>query len=412
MSRSSDLVISYLEVLHHHRALIAVAYHQGSIDAGGEAATPSAIQDLRRHRALVPLAHDRFRLAASLARHVDEVLQKEQLYAAVGGNIADLAARLPLLIDEVVKAHLEGRTEDLDGYVDTFNNAVFDLADHIEQALEYLRMMADTRFASVRTQAEKQRQNDWYIKRAERISEAIRSLQGGGLLDRIEDEPAAAPVAATFRSQLWERLPQWSQSLLDIIEILKAFLFRLRQVEPAGRRLRAFNLFLKRHPDYLAPDIEELPEPPDWANRAAALAFAAHSDLRDSMAHETLIEIAAKLPPSPALVQRTPKVGTLEADASPEPPSRLIEPRPHQRALRQLLRDLPADGEPLSALDWKRARSDYSDLQDRIWLHCVIHEATLARHRNERVRFEPVEWTPSHPLSGNIGVRDVLVRRV
>jgi len=275
-----------------------------------------------------------------------------------------------------------------------------------------LRMLADTRFASVRTLAEKQRQNAWYIARAERISEALKSLQGGSLLDRIEDEPAAAPLMPAFRGQLWERLPQWRESLLDITEILKTFLYRLRQVEPAGRRLRAFNLFLKRNPDYVVPDIEELTEPPAWAHRAAPLAIVAHPDLRDGSTSENLIDIAAKLPPSPTVIQRPPKVGTLKAGAEQEPRTLVIEPRPHQLALRRLIDEVPGDGEPLSALDWKRARAEYADLPDPIWLHCVLYEATLARRRTERVRFERVELPPVHPLSGNIVVRDVLVRRV
>jgi hypothetical protein len=411
VSRTDDLVVAYIEVLHRHRAMVAAAYHQGWIDAGCEAVTPRGIQELRRHRTLVPLTQDAFRLASSLARHIDEVLQKEQLFAAVGGNIADLAARLPLLVDEAVKAHLEGRTEDLDGYVDAFNNAVFDLADHIEQALQYLRMLADTRFASVRTLAEKQRQNAWYIGRAERIGEAIKSLQTGGLMDRVEEEPAAAPLMPAFRSQLWERLPEWRESLLDITEILKAFLYRLRQVEPAGRRLRAFNLFLKRNPDYVAPDVEELTEPPEWASRAAPLRVVAHPDLLDGATNEALIEVAAKLPPSPTVVKRQPKVGTLQPGADREPRVLVIEPRPYQLALRRLIANVPEDGEPLSALAWKREHPEYADLPDPIWLHCVLYEATLARRRTGHIRFERVELPPAHPLSGNIIVRDVLVSR-
>lgn len=411
MSRTDDLVVAYIEVLHRHRAMVAAAYHQGWIDAGGESATPRGIQDLRRHRTLVPLTQDAFRLASSLARHFDEVLQKEQLFAAVGGNIADLAARLPVLVDEAVKAHLEGRTEDLDGYVDAFNNAVFDLADHIDQALQYLRMLADTRFASVRTLAEKQRQNAWYIGRAERIGEAIKSLQTGGLMERIEDEPAAAPLLSAFRGQLWERLPEWRESLLDITEILKAFLYRLRQVEPAGRRLRAFNLFLKRNPDYVAPDVEELTEPPSWASRAEPLRVVSHPDLLDGATSEALIEVAAKLPPSPTIIKREPKIGTLKPGADQEPEVLAIEPRPYQLALRRLITEVPEGGEPLSALAWKRGHAEYADLPDPIWLHCVLYEATLARSRTGHIRFERVELPASHPLSGNIVVRDVLVRR-
>lgn len=411
MSRTDDLVIAYIETLHRHRAIVAAAYHQGRIEDGDESATPRGLQELRRHRALVPLTQDAFRLASSLARHLDEVLQKEQLFAAVGGNIADLAARLPLLIDESVKAHLEGRTEDLDGYVDGFNNAVFDLADHIAGALQYLRMLADTRFAGVRTLAEKQRQNAWYIGRAERIGEALKSLQSGGLMDRIEEEPAAAPLLPAFRGQLWERLPQWRESLLDITEILKAYLYRLREVEPAGRRLRAFNLFLKRNPDYAAPDLAELTEPPLWATRAAPLRVLAHPDLLDVATSEALIEVAAKLPASPIVVKRPPKVGTLTPGTDQEARVLVIAPRPYQLALRRLIAEVPEGGEPLSVLAWKRGHGEYAQLPDAIWLQCVLYEAGVARRRTERIRFERLELPLNHPLSGNIVVRDVLVQR-
>lgn len=411
MSRTDDLVIAYIEILHRHRAMVAAAYHQGWIDAGDESATPRGIQDLRAHRTLVPLTQETFRLASSLARHLDEVMQKERLFAAVGGNIADLAARLPVLVDETVKAHLEGRTEDLDGYVDAFNNAVFDLADHIDQALQYLRMLADTRFASVRTLAEKQRQNAWYIGRAERIGEAIKALQAGGLVERIEDETAAAPLLPAFRGQLWERLPEWRESLLDITEILKAFLYRLRQVEPAGRRLRAFNLFLKRNPDYVAPEVEELTDPPSWASRAKPLRVVSHPDLLDGATSEALIEVAAKLPPSPTTIKREPKIGTLKPGTDQEPEALVIEPRPYQLALRHLIAEVQEGGETLSAVDWKRAHVEYADLPDPIWLLCVLYEETLARRRTEHIRFDRVELPASHPLSGNIVVRDVLVRR-
>ena len=391
VSRTDDLVIAYLETLHRHRAIIAAAYHQGRIEDGDACATARGLQELRRHRALVPLTQEAFRLASSLARHLDEVLQKEQLFAAVGGNIADLATRLPLLVDETVKAHWEGRTEDLDGYVDGFNNAVFDLADHIAGALQTLRMLADTRFAGVRTLAEKQRQNAWYVGRAERIGEALKSLQTGGLMDRIEEEPAAAPLLPAFRGQLWEGLPRWRESLLDITEILKAYLYRLREVEPAGRRLRAFNLHLKRNPDYAAPDIDELTEPPEWATRAAPVRLLAHPDLGDAASAEALIEVAAKLPASPIVIKRPPRVGALTAGTDQEARVLVIAPRPYQLALRRLIAEVPAGGEPLSVLTWKRGHAEYADLPDTIWLQCVLYEAGLARRRIERIRFERLE---------------------
>jgi hypothetical protein len=122
--------------------------------------------------------------------------------------------------------------------------------------------------------------------------------------------------------------------------------------------------------------------------------------------------VAARLPASPTVIKRVPKVGSLTPEADQEPRVLVIEPRPYQLALRRLIGDVKADGEPLSALDWKREHGDeYSDLPDPIWLHCVLYEATLARRRTEQIRFERIELPASHPLSGNIVVRDVLVRR-
>jgi len=412
VTRTSDLVVAYLELLHRQRAIVAAAYHKGSVERSDEVARRRGLHELHQHRTLVPLSQDAFRLASSLARHLDEVLQKEQLYAAVGGNIGELAARLPFLIDETVKAHLEGRTEDADSYVDAFNGAVFDLADAIAGALQYLRMLADTRFASVRTLAEKQRQNEYYIGRAERIGDALRALQMSGLIEQIAEEPAAESLMPAFRGQLWERLPEWRESLLDITDILKSYLYRLRDVEPAARRFRAFALFLKRNPDYVAPDIDELAELPLWATRAAPLRLKARPDLLDSTTSESLIEIAARLPASPVVVKRAPKVGSLIPGGDREAQVVAIQAKPYQLALKRFLGDIPRNGDPLSALTWKRRQTDLQELPDEIWLQCVLYETTLERSRTARLRFERRELPLAHPLSGNIVVRDVLAQRV
>jgi hypothetical protein len=89
-----------------------------------------------------------------------------------------------------------------------------------------------------------------------------------------------------------------------------------------------------------------------------------------------------------------------------------IEPRPYQLALRRLIDEVTDGCEALSALVWKQEHAEYADLPDPIWLHCVLYEETLARRRTGHIRFQRVELPASHPLSGNIVVRDVLVSRV
>ncbi len=409
MSASSDLVIKYLETLHRQRAVLAEAYHRGSIGRSDDNAR--AIYELQQNRALVPFTQDSYRLASSLARHLDEVLQKERMYAAVGANIGELAGRLPFLIDETEKAHLEGRQDDADSYADNFNSAVFDLADSISNALQYLRMLADNRFANVSTLAEKQRQNEYYIGRAERISEALRHLQMEDLAESLEDRPGCESLAVAFRSQLAGRLPEWRASLLDITDILKSYLYRLRQVEPAARRLRAFAQFLKRNPDYVAPDVDEMAEPPTWALRAKPLKMKARPDLADSTTSEALADLARSLPAARILVKREAKLGMLAEDGAAPSSSLSITPKLYQQAFAGFLTAVSASDAPISAMDWKASQAGFDNLPGDIWLHCVLYEVAMDRRRLERFHFERLEAAPDHPLSGNIVVRDVLARR-
>lgn len=405
-----DLVIAYLETLHRQRELVAAAYHRGNVTRSDGLGTARGIYELHQHRTLVPYTQDSFRLASSLIRHLDEVLQKEQMYAAVGGNIGELVERLNLLIDDTVKAHLEGRTEDADSYVDHFNNAVFELADSISNALQYLRMLADNRFANVSTLAEKRRQNEYYVGRAEKISDALKAMATSGIVDILSENSACEPLAVAFRHQIWDRLPEWRASLLDITDILKSYLYRLRQVEPAARKFRAFSLFLKRNPDYVAPNVDEMADLPAWAERAAPLHLRARSDLNDSGTQEMLVEIAKSIPAAQAPIKRVPRVGSLQPDDGWHDKVIEIKLNAYQSALKCFLLEVPEAEEMLSALDWKRRHTEFTKLPDDIWMLCVLYEFGLNRKRHQHYRVERIE-APAPVLAGNIVVRDIHVRR-
>jgi hypothetical protein len=405
-----DLVVAYLETLYRQRELVAAAYHRGSVSRSDGLGTARGIYELHQHRTLVPYTQESFRLASSLIRHLDEVLQKEQLYAAVGANIVELVERLHLLIDDTVKAHLEGRTEDADSYVDHFNNAVFELADCISNALQYLRMLADSRFANVSTLAEKRRQNEYYVGRAEKISDALKAMATSGIVDTLSDNSACEPLAVAFRHQIWDRLPEWRASLLDITDILKSYLYRLRQVEPAARKFRAFALFLKRNPDYVTPNVDEMADLPAWAERAAALHMRARPDLTDSGTQEMLVEIAKSIPAAQVPIKRVPRIGSLLPDDGRYDTVMAIKLNAYQRALKCFLLAVPEAEGMLSALDWKRRHPEFNELLDDIWMLCVLYEFGLNRKRHQPYRVERIEAS-ANALAGNIVVRDIQVRR-
>ena len=75
---------------------------------------------------------------------------------------------------------------------------------------------------------------------------------------------------------------------MDITAVLKAFLYRLRQVEPDARRIRAFAHFLRKNPDYQPPEVEQIQALPDWTARFGGLRLKVHPDLSSAQTREAL----------------------------------------------------------------------------------------------------------------------------
>ena len=265
MPANTDGIVAYLHVLHNHRQLIAETYHRNSIALTDD--NQRAIRQLQQQRILFPYLQDEFRLAPSLSRHLDEVFQRQRNYA-ISSNFAEQFNRLLHLTDEYLKASHENRPEDRDNYEADFDAGVFELGESIASGLLLLRTLTDNRFANVSTLAEKQRQNEYYIKQAEKLSEVLISLQAEPLLELLGSSSLLTSLLTVYQHQLLAKLPEWRASLLDITTTLKNYLYRLRQIEPEAKRLRTFAHFLNRNPDYQPPDIEDLPQQlPVWTNR-------------------------------------------------------------------------------------------------------------------------------------------------
>ena len=408
MATKTDLVENHLVKLFRHKELLATAYHRGVVSKADDKFDGRGLYELHQARALVPYANETYRLASSLARHFDEILQTEHLYAAVGADVGDLAARLPLLSDAVAKAAIEGRNEDADEYIDQFDRAVFELADSISGALQFLRILADNKFANVATYAEKKRQNEFYLERVRKISDALVAIQTSGLIESLESSPEGERLLLSYRSQIADHLPEWRANLLDITAILREYLFRTRQIEATARRFRAFALFLKRTPEYVPPDIDALADLPDWAYRAPGFALRSRASVNDPALDDPLLEIAKAIPAAKQITVTVPKAGTLKDDPPVAPGDEGVKPKLWQEAVQSLITTVGK--QPVSAMSWKRRTPSISDLPNDIWLLCLLHEESLRRRRTEGIRFEQI-LEAAEPLSGMLKVRDILVSR-
>ena len=402
---SNDSIVTYLGLLYNNRQLLADTYHKGTISLTEE--NRATIRKLQQQRVLLPYLQDQFRLAPSLNRHLDEVLQRQRNYA-VSSNFADQTQRLVHLVDEYLKASYENRLDDRDTYEADFDAAVFELGENIVSSLLLLRTLTDNCFANVSTLAEKQRQNEYYIRQAEKLNEVLGALQAEEIVE-LFNTSLLSSLYSVYQYQLLHKLPEWRANLLDITTTLKNYLYRLRQIEPEAKRLRTFAHFLNRNPDYQTPDSENLPQPPSWAQRFSGLLLKTYPDLRRNFVRETLGEMARSIPATPIIrPQRSRETGKLIL-SDEEIPIVVLQPKRIQRLFLQYLQQASLSALPLSALKWKRQYTTKDLPTDEAWLLYVMHAIQTLRHNNNPPPFElrRIEAASSYLHSGNILVQDL-----
>ena len=408
MSQSIDTIVAYLEVLHANRYLIAAAYCQGGIALEDE--NQRRIRQLMQHRVLIPYFQQDFRISPTLGRHLDEVFQRQRSYA-VGANFGELTNRLRQLIIEYMTASHENRLEDQEDYAAEYDAGVFELASLINDELLSLRAITENQFANVSTMAEKQRQNEFYLDRAEKIGETIALLEGQSLLGTLSDSPLLKQLLEVYQHQVLVRLAGWRSTHMDITAVLKAFLYRLRQIEPHARRIRAFAHFLRKNPDYQPPESESVQKLPAWSSRYAGLRLKTHPDLSISQSREALAEIAQSIPSAKISIVRERAAGRLINDGAVNS-VRVIQPKPVQLAFHRYLQAACDALVPLSAIGWKRKQPEFSRLDDDAWLLYAVHSIemlgkSIKTGRLRGLEVKRYEAPTEHVRSGNIVIKDV-----
>ena len=406
MSQSAASIVAYLELLHANRHLVAAAYSNGGV--ASDADNLRKIRQLQQSRVLVHYVQDDFRLSPSLSRHFDEVFQRQRSYA-VGANFSELLHRLEQLLGEYISANHEGRLEDQEDYQAEYDVAVFELAALVGDELLNLRVITENQFANVSTLAEKRRQNEFYLNRAEKIGETLALLEGESLLGQLQGSSLLKPLLEVYRHQVLNRLPQWRATHMDITAVLKAYLYRLRQVEPNARRIRAFAHFLRKTPDYQPPVAQSLHVLPAWSSRFSGLRLKTHADLASSDTRDALADLAKGIASAKVSIFKQRLPGQL-VEGGTDKPVRFIQAKPVQVAFHRYMLQASAAVEPLSAINWKRQQHEFDGLANDSWLLYALHAVDmLSKSRSQHIQLERRLAPDVHARTGNLVVTDLAV---
>jgi hypothetical protein len=385
-----------------HGELIAEAYYNGVVYKDNQ--NQRVLNQLKQMKILANHNADGYRIAGHLVQFIDSALSSDRIRRLD----TDLASWKDLLEQQIglyQDALLDNRMDDGDSYFAEIERLVFDLSDTLEENTRYLLMLVNSRFANVRTLAEKKKQNIFYISRLEKLVNAITALQPEQLLELVEDQPLLYALLDQQLIRLW---PVYQQRLQDILNKLKVFLFELRQIEAKAQLVRGVAFFLQQNQNYQPQDWSECEQIPEQWNQIKPLALFAYADPLDNALTDDLIEIAQKIRRESNTLLAKPKPRAVNA-VSLSPPSKYILELPLYRkhTARYFERVLRNPSQPMSAIAFYKAF--VSDIEPSIWLSCVLNEWLRRQQSNKRLQLELIETNAGQPFSGNKTVQDIVL---
>lgn len=384
--------------------LVSQAYYNGELVKGEDNAR--GVEHLQQHKVLIPRGEDSFTLHTTLRRFLDASLNIERIYS-IGSDLGAAFERLEQLTNSLFDAVHEGRSEDRERLEDEIHQSIYEISDNLAADLAHLRTLVENRFAAVSTLAEKKRQNAYYIGRTEKVVKAIELFTLSDLGERIQSQGAFANIATMFRAQLQERLPSFRQNLSDILEILKNYLFEFREIEARTKRVRSLWLYLERHPVYELQEWDESAHPQDWLTKSAGIPVLGHPWVRDPEYTDFLAELAGDIAP-PALKTAVDRPrGNLVEEV--EMLTMVIQSKPYQRAIEQMVKVCKADNIKISSQAWFHDHgAEIGSMTESIWLQCVM-ESLGPRKTKELGISVSADEVADDVFNGNVLIRDVFM---
>jgi len=391
-----------LNALATHSDLIAQTYYEGVIYKDSK--NQRALNQLKQLKILVKQGVDGYRISGRLGQFVDNALSSDRIRRLD----TDLASWVETLEQQILlyqDAWDENRVDDWDNYSAEIERLVFDLSDNLEENTSYLLMLINSRFANVRTLAEKKKQNVFYISRVERLVEAISLLQPEYLLEMVNEHPALYEL---LDQQLIRMMPVYQQRLQDILDRLKTFLFELRKIEARAQSVQGFAFFLRQNPVYEIQNwVEEELIPEQW-NQIQALSINAAADILDYASEHELINIAKKLRvDSEALLakKRKRKINKIE---QVERVIQVMELPIYRKWLRCYFSLLEQQaGTSISALSFQQKY--VQTIEPALWLGCVLNEWLRQQQREEKIQIDFIQFENYAAFTGNKKVKDIVL---
>ena len=376
MSQSAALERLF-KLLANHVEIIDEAYSKGVVYPSAQ--NQRSLNQLRQLKILAKHGEDGYRIAVRLNQFLDHALSSDRVRR----------------LDTDLASWIETLEQQISLYRDAWSENRLDDADN------YLLMLVNSRFANVRTLAEKQKQNMFYIARLEKLVNAISALQPEYLLEMVEELPI---IYQLIERQLIRLLPIYQQRLQDILDKFKVFLFELRQIEAQAKLVQGFMFFLRQNPGYQLRDWSEADTIPEFWNQIQPLQLQAYADPLDHTVEDKLIDVVQKIKVDTEVLLTKQKKRRINAVAPPTSAKQAMEIPFYRQQLQGFLQRV---GEkPISALAFKQAF--VSDIESSIWLACVMNECLRQRHKHLQIEFRQVSGEGGY-FSGNKKVTDILL---
>lgn len=407
MSIVADSVTDYLEQIHSNRALLSRMYSEGYIVRDED--NSRKLNQLLQIRAIRvnPGVQDTYRVSPTLGRLFDEVTHKSRSYG-VSADFAESMGVIIKLMDDYSNAHFEGRDDDCDSIMSQYDFELFSMADSMNEFLLLVRTAVENNFGNVRTYKEKEKQNQHYLDQLTRIKAALESFDAPALLHELET-PEREPLFDLYERHILAHTAGWRSANTDITSVLRVYLHKLRAIQPRARRIRAFQMHLRRNPAFEIREPEEYPEIPDWAYQHEPMKIQLEVDLGREDVRDALVEVAKSIESTVATppVDRSP--GRLVREDAPK--AAIIKGSPLVVVTQRLLNEAARTQTPISAATYFANAPETMEYDQESCMLCFLNllekQIRAGAGIVRRLHVSEVAKNESDRLSGNVVIEDV-----